>query len=106
MHALDKSLDITPQQLQVVRQILQRHVPCYEVWAFGSRVRNRSRRFSDLDLAIISRQPLELAKMAALRDDFSQSDLPWKVDVIDWANTGDEFRTQVEQQRVIIQSAA
>ena len=66
---------------QIVRDILSKHVPHYEVWAFGSRVKGIVKPFSDLDLAIITEQPLSIAQSAALDEAFSQSDLPWKVDV-------------------------
>jgi type I restriction enzyme S subunit len=50
-------------------------------------------------------EPLPLAVRAALADDFSESDLPWKVDVIDWATTSASFRRIIEGHRVVIQTA-
>jgi type I restriction enzyme S subunit len=38
-------------------------------------------------------------------DDFSESDLPWRVDVVDWACTSASFRRIIEQNRVVIQKA-
>jgi type I restriction enzyme, S subunit len=32
-------LDIRPDHLQIVQAILQKHIPEYEVWAFGSRAK-------------------------------------------------------------------
>ncbi len=49
--------------------------PTYRL-AFGSRVTRRAKRYSDLDLAIISDVPLPLKFSARLADDFSESDLP------------------------------
>jgi len=68
-----------PRQWAMVRRILQKHVPGYEVWAFGSRAKRTAKPHSDLDLVIISDRALPLDVRAALRDDFSESDLPWKV---------------------------
>ncbi|WIX24521.1 nucleotidyltransferase domain-containing protein [Xanthomonas arboricola pv. corylina] len=81
------NIDIRPDHWQIVRDILHKHVPHYEVWAFGSRAKWLAKQYSDLDLAIITDQPLSLAVSAALADDFSESDLPWKVDIVDWAAT-------------------
>ncbi|MEA9795899.1 restriction endonuclease subunit S [Xanthomonas campestris] len=97
------NIDIRPDHWQIVRDILRRHVPQYEVWAFGSRAKWLAKQYSDLDLAIITDQPLSLAISAALADDFSESDLPWKVDVVDWATTGEPFRRIIEKDRVIVQ---
>ncbi|PPQ35601.1 nucleotidyltransferase family protein [Rhodopila globiformis] len=98
-------IDITEQDWVIVRDILHRHVPDYTVWAFGSRAKRTARRFSDLDLAIITDTPLPFDVGGALREDFSESDLPFRVDILDWATTGDAFRRRVEQDKVVIQAA-
>jgi type I restriction enzyme S subunit len=98
-------IDIRPDQWAIVRDILQRHVPQYEVWAFGSRATWKAKEYSDLDLAVITDKPLSLAGSAALADDFSESDLPWKVDVVDWATTSESFRTIIERDKVVVQEA-
>ena len=54
-------IDISPGQWNIVHDILQRHVPGHEVWAFGSRARRRAKPYSDLDLAIITQAPLPRA---------------------------------------------
>jgi len=92
-----------------VRGILQKHVPQYEVWAFGSRAKcgwGAAKPYSDLDLAVITDQPLPLKTSANLSDDFSTSDLPWKVDVVDWATTHAPFRRIIERDKVVVQVAA
>ena len=99
-------VDITPEHLAIVLDILRKHVPDHEVWAFGSRARRVARRYSDLDLAIISAKPLSLLTSARLADDFSESDLPWRVDVLDWATTSASFRTIVERDKIVLQPAA
>ncbi|HAR30359.1 MAG TPA: hypothetical protein DCR65_02475 [Gammaproteobacteria bacterium] len=96
-------IDIHPDHWAIVREILRERVPQYEVWAFGSRVTGRSKPFSDLDLAIISQEPLGLDVGATLREDFAESDLPWKVDIVDWATTTDSFRRIIERDKVVIQ---
>jgi uncharacterized protein len=47
-------IDITDKNLNIVKKILAKHVPNYEVWAFGSRVSGKAKKFSDLDLVIIN----------------------------------------------------
>ncbi len=45
------SIHIDPGQLAIVKDILRKHIPNNDVWAFGSRVHGRNlRKFSDLDL--------------------------------------------------------
>jgi len=47
-------IDLNPRYWEIVRDILARHVPQYEVWAFGSRARRTAKEYSDLDLVIIT----------------------------------------------------
>jgi len=97
-------IDIRPGEWEIVRALLERHVPCREVWAFGSRAKWTAKPFSDLDLAILGSQPLTLSTMAELADEFSESDLPFKVDIVDWATTGERFRKVIEDERVVLQN--
>lgn len=99
-------IDVRADHWEIVRRILQRHVPRYEVWAFGSRAKWTAKPYSDLDLAVITDQPLSLAVSAALVDDFSESDLPWRVDVVDWATTSESFRKIIERDKVVLQSSS
>lgn len=98
-------IDVAPEHWQVVRGILRAHVPGCAVWAFGSRVTGTAKPYSDLDLAIITTRPLGLEQIAALAEAFSESDLPWKVDLIDWATTSDRFRRVIERDKVVLQES-
>jgi predicted nucleotidyltransferase len=100
-----KPIDIEPRDLETVREILARHVPEYEVRAFGSRVRHTARRTSDLDLAVMTDVPLDSRRRGDLRDDFTESDLPFKVDVVDWASTDGSFRKIIEEVYAVVQVA-
>lgn len=78
-------IDITPEERAIVLRILNEIVPDREVRAFGSRVTGKAKPFSDLDLAIMGDEPLPLETRARLEDAFSESELPWKVDILDQA---------------------
>lgn len=95
-------IDISPKQWQIISEILQRHVPNKEVWAFSSRATRTAKPYSDLDLAIIGDSPLSLGLFASLENDFSESDLPFKVDAVDWAVTAESFRRIIEAHRVVV----
>ena len=89
-------LDLTPQHLTEVRRILLLHVPGRTVRAFGSRVQGNAKPFSDLDLVVMGNTPLDFRQLAALKDAFAESNLPFRVDVIDWASTSETFRGIIE----------
>jgi type I restriction enzyme S subunit len=89
----------------IVQGILQSQLPHMEVWAFGSRARGTPKPYSDLDLALITSQPLPLSMLAQLNDAFDGSDLTIKVDLVDWASTSESFRSIIARYKVLIQSA-
>jgi len=96
-------IDISPENWQIVREILQRYVPDREVWAFGSRAKWTAKEFSDLDLAIIGDTPLSFALTADMRGAFQESALPFKIDIVDWANITPSFRQVIQAAKIQIQ---
>ena len=94
-------LDLELRWRTLVEDILRQHAPrpC-RVWAFGSRVRGEARRFSDLDLAFDAGRPLTLRDTAVLADAFDESDLPWRVDLVDLVTCSETFRREVENYAV------
>ena len=99
------SIDLETRHLECVRRILRDHVPECEVWAYGSRVRGTSKPFSDLDLAVVSPHPLPPRRLALLLDAFVESDLPIKVDVVDWATAGTDFRRRIAERHEVVSQA-
>lgn len=93
-------IDLPEKQLEQVREIVKFHLPEGEVFAFGSRVSGRAKKFSDLDLMIKARGILPWRTMAELREAFEASDLPITVDVVDWSNCTEQFRSIVGPQLV------
>lgn len=94
---------LTADELTTVKNILQNYFPNHTVWAFGSRVHGENlKKFSDLDLAIISKQPIEEIKLADIQESFSNSNLSFRVDIVDWAVTQDHFRKIIQSQHETI----
>lgn len=96
-------LALSPDQLDIVRNILARRLPGAEARAFGSRARGDARAMSDLDILILSPKPLDALARANLRDDFSESDLPFRVDIVDASTTAPEFLRAIEAESLSIQ---
>lgn len=101
----EPKVDLRDDHLHLVLDILAKNVPEREVWAFGSRVQGRAKPYSDLDLAVMGEQPLGLTVLAALADDFAESDLPIRVDVVDWATTKEHFRQIIASHKIVVQSS-
>lgn len=93
-------LQLDAESLTEVKKILGFHVPALKAWAFGSRATGTAKRFSDLDLVLEGDAPVAYQTIAKLKHAFSESDLPIKVDVVDWHALDPEFRAVIAKQRV------
>ena len=98
-------LDLAPKNYDLVLYILGQFVSDNEVWAFGSRVTGTARKYSDLDIAIINDCPLPLSITADLNNAFSESDLPIKVDVVDYAACDESFQIIIKTNHIVIKEA-
>lgn len=102
---MPSNIHLRPDQLQLVRAILRTHVPGREVRAFGSRVRGAPKPASDLDLCIMGDRHVPAVLMERLRTAFSESRLPMKVDLVQWAGLKNGFRGMIETAGTVIQTA-
>ena len=59
-----------PEELKLVHQVLKQCISGIEVRAFGSRTNNTAKPHSDLDLAVMTEQPLTLQQGALLTEAF------------------------------------
>uniref|UniRef100_C6DYZ6 DNA polymerase beta domain protein region n=1 Tax=Geobacter sp. (strain M21) TaxID=443144 RepID=C6DYZ6_GEOSM len=97
-------LDLRPECLEIVRQLLAVHAPYAEVWAYGSRVQGTSHDGSDLDLVV--RNPEDLTKpqpdLFLLKDALSESNIPILIDVLDWAQIPESFRQEIVRGGMVL----
>lgn len=103
MTLTDVKLDLSPHDHEELKRILREHLSGYEVWALGSRVKGTAKPYSDLDLVIVTREPLSIAAMADIREAFDEADMTIKVDVLDWEKTSQAFKKIIEENRVVVQ---
>ena len=73
------------------------------MFVFGSRAKLCARIFSDLDLLVRANKPLSMQALANLAFDFEESDLPYKVDLVDWNSASDAFISNILSQCVEIE---
>jgi predicted nucleotidyltransferase len=89
-------VDMAEQHVAIVRDVLRRHLPTgTRAYVFGSRAHGGARRYSDLDLALESGQPLALDLIGEIADALSESDLPYRVDIVDLAAVEPGFRARI-----------
>lgn len=98
-------IDIAPRHLKIIRGILKKRVPDCEVRAFGSRVQGHAKTYSDLDLVIAGKAKIPRKTLYLIKDAFAESDLPFRVEIMDWKAISAEFRKIIESRYEVIQAA-
>jgi len=101
-------IEITTVDLEIVKNILDKYllnVGCeVEVRAFGSRVNHHPKKYSDLDLVVVSKEKIPLKTLFAIKEELAESQLLFRVDLLDWNRISDEFRRVVEKNYEVIWS--
>ena len=100
---MTKTIDLSESEATIVRDILRAHLPPgTRAWVFGSRASASARRYSDLDLALEAEKPLSPDVLSDVREALSESDLPYKVDMIDLRSIDAAFRAIIEPDMVAL----
>ncbi|MFZ3141654.1 nucleotidyltransferase family protein [Polaromonas sp.] len=94
-------LDLTPSQKALVCAIVDAHLERQRVRVFGSRAQRTAKPFSDLDLLVLG-APLDDKLRGMLEEAFDESDLPFRVDIVEAAALSPEFRVRIEPLAVAL----
>ena len=96
-------INVSAEQLETIKRILAEYAGNCEVRAFGSRVNGSAKGYSDLDVALVAPNKIKLRTKMLLREAFEESDLPFRVDIIDYHAASDEFRAIIDAKYELLQ---
>lgn len=91
-------LDLREQDWQTLKNILQKYP--YTFYAFGSRVKNKAKKFSDLDLCY--KESIPDAEVSKILEEFEESNLPFKVELLNWENCASDFKKEIEDDLFLL----
>ena len=77
-------IDLTQEQISLVTSIIHRYLPDCHISVFGTRATGKSKPVSDLDIVLQTNETINPLNMFNIKEDLSESDLPFRVDVLDW----------------------
>ena len=98
-------INLKPVYLKKVRSILAHNVPEFDVLVYGSRAGGAHKKHSYLDLAVMSDKPLAEARLEKLEAAFREAGFPFRVETIDWAATGADYRKEIKKTGVLIRQS-
>ncbi|MCL1991028.1 MAG: nucleotidyltransferase domain-containing protein [Defluviitaleaceae bacterium] len=95
-------IHMTELEMKEVLAILKQHFKNGHVLAFGSRFKGTHKKFSDLDLAFVKHDGnhLTISEWGALKEAFEESELSFRVDVIDYWGSSENFRSIIDKSCV------
>ena len=90
---------ISQKHLNIIKKIIQAELGQgdFKCFIFGSSLREK--KFGDIDLGIMGR--VSRQKISRLKEKFESSNLPFAVDMVDFNQVGQEFKTNVLNQKII-----
>ncbi|MDR2643036.1 MAG: nucleotidyltransferase domain-containing protein [Planctomycetaceae bacterium] len=90
-------IDISEKELKIVLDIIVKLAPDCEVRVFGSRFKGTAKKYSDIDLAVVGTEKLGIKRLSELKEAFDESDLPYRVDVLDYNAVNENFKKNIDK---------
>lgn len=91
-------INIEQRHLEIVKKILNNYN--YSFFLFGSRITQKAKKFSDIDLFYLEAIPSKI--FSALEEEFEESDLPYKVDLLDYHKCDPNFQKIMLEKYICI----
>ena len=90
------AMDLREDHAAIVRNVLCAYLPRgARAYVFGSRAHGGARQYSDLDLALEWDRPFGLDIIGQIAEALSESDLPFKVDIVDLSLVDPAFKARI-----------
>ncbi|MDR0705468.1 MAG: nucleotidyltransferase domain-containing protein [Planctomycetaceae bacterium] len=93
---------VSDKELKIILDIIETYASDCEVRVFGSRYKGTAKDYSDLDLVFVGKEKLGINRTGELREAFEESDLPYRVDVLDWNSISENFKNIINKGYEII----
>ena len=89
----NKKIQLEDRHRIIVNNIIAKYP--YQFYAYGSRVKGYAREFSDLDICY--KEDIPILTLGEIQEDFENSTLPFKVDLVNLKWTSKSFQVSIEK---------
>ena len=100
---MERLIDMEDRHLCLLRKLLSDHLANKTVWAYGSRAKWNAKQSSDLDLVVWDASTTQITEAI---DAFSESNLPFTVQLFAWENTSEDFQEDIRKKYVVLQEGS
>ncbi len=95
-------INISEKELEIVKKILNKHFEKEEILIFGSRITEKIKPYSDLDITIKGESPIILRTLDRAKEDFEESELNFTVDLLDYWRIPESFRKIIDNKYEVL----
>lgn len=92
-------INTEPRHLAIIQKILNQYD--YSFYVFGSRATEKVKPLSDLDLCY--KEDIPEQDIIKLEEEFEESDLPYKVDLVNYNTCNAEFKKIIDRNCIHLQ---
>ncbi|MFH1408237.1 MAG: nucleotidyltransferase domain-containing protein [Patescibacteria group bacterium] len=85
-----------------IKGIVLKHLgPEFKVFLFGSRASANARKWSDFDVGIEGKKPVDFKVLGLINEELENTNIPYKVDVVDFSRVSTSFKkTALERSKI------
>ena len=94
-------IDLEEKYINFIKNTISSMIHNYKLYIFGSRAKNRAKKYSDIDLAIDSQELTPQIK-TKLEFTFENSTLPYEVDIINLNDIDNKFKDLIQKDFIKI----
>ena len=94
-------IDLDIKYINFIKKDISKYLSNFEIYLFGSRAKGTARKYSDIDIAILSDELTSDIKIK-LEANFENSTLPYKIDIIDLKTISHEFKDLIKDSLIKI----
>ncbi len=100
-YAIIKAMSLE-ESLDLIRNTIYKHFSReeYEAFVYGSRADGTAQKWSDIDVGIRGKERVPGSLIETVREELEESDIPYKVEVVDFAKVSDKFRGFAQKEVV------
>ena len=95
-----KKFEVKEESKKKIIAIINALVPEAKIYLYGSRARGANAEWSDIDLALDAGKQLPRLTVGELREIMIATNIPYKVDIVDFHNVHDAMQKAIAKDKV------
>jgi len=92
-------IDLDEKYIKFIKDTINSYLQNYKIYIFGSRAKNKAKKYSDIDIALDSTELTKEIKTKIIFD-IENSTFPYEIDIVDLNAVSREFKSLIENDLI------